>query len=412
MATPVSDRVSELLARLSGPLGTTLPPAFTSALRAVPRHLFLPDRFWVRDGNGGYLPIDRTLYPEAWWDAAYSDQPLVTQFTDGAPSSSASMPSMVLYELHLARLDGPGRRHQASGMQVIELGAGTGFNAGLLCALLGQEAVTTVDVDPVLVAQAAANLKAVGYAPTVTVADASAPDALPNGPYDRILATFSVDHIPDPWRAQLAPGGRIVTPWYSDWAAYGMLAADMAPNGTVHGHFHPHGSYMVMRTPNAAGTATHGLQEAAVDRAGPAEAPQPPARVPGPSRTGRTRLSPWAVTADPDTEFHLGLAVPHTSYEWDTTGEHAPVRFCLYSADGSTASVDHDGINPAEFTVIQNGSRALWDETEASYLRWERLGRPAVDRHGLTVTPDGTHHVWIDQPDTALTTRHNRPPRD
>ncbi|MGW2863325.1 methyltransferase domain-containing protein [Streptomyces sp. NPDC001205] len=395
--TTTAARTAGLLAAIGEQLGFAVSAPYADALRAVPRHLFLPDRFWVRDGEGGYRPVERRRDATAWWTAAYSDQPLVTQFTDGAPSSSASMPSMVLYELYLAQIAVLGRRPvrprpgsaavpDGQGPRVLELGTGTGFNAGLLCALLGEEAVTTVDVDLALVAQAAANLKTAGYLPTVAVADAATPGTLPHGPFDLILATFSIDRIPDPWRAQLRPGGRIVTPWYSDWTAYGMLTLTTDPDGAARGRFHPHGSYMTMRTPN-----------------GPQNTP---GLLPGPTATsmGVTRLSPWTVTAGRDTEFHLGLTVPHVSYEWDTSGEHAPIRFALYGADGSSATVDYDGQQSEEFTVTQTGPRALWTETENAYARWAQLGRPAVDRHGLTLTPDGTHHVWIDQPGTVITT--------
>ncbi|MFD3469754.1 methyltransferase domain-containing protein [Streptomyces sp. NPDC058682] len=136
--------------------------------------------------------------------AAYSDEPLVTQFTTGLPSSSASMPSMVARTLLLAGLAEP----PAQG-GVLELGAGTGFNAGLLCALVGDEQVTTVDLDPTLAAGAQGTLKTAGCAPTVVDAD-GALGWPPNAPYDVVLATFSVDHIPPAWLTQLRPGGRIV----------------------------------------------------------------------------------------------------------------------------------------------------------------------------------------------------------
>ncbi|MEU2490946.1 hypothetical protein [Streptomyces sp. NPDC007883] len=98
----------------------------------MPRHLFLPDRIWLRDGDGGYRPCDRTQDPDGWLAAAYTDTPLVTQFTDDVPTSSASMPSMVLRTLLLAGLDDPAA---SPPRRVMELGAGTGFHAALLCEL-------------------------------------------------------------------------------------------------------------------------------------------------------------------------------------------------------------------------------------------------------------------------------------
>ncbi len=274
------------------------------------------------------------------------------------------------------------------------MGTGTGFNAGLLAALLGQDAVTTLDLAPSLTTQAQRNLKTAGYAPTVIEANAAA-GWPPGAPYDRILATFSVDSFPDAWRGQVRPEGLIVTPWYSDWTAYGMLSLAVAADGAAQGRFHPQGSYMTMRThhPAAQTPAAPGGAARHLGSGTAARASTPPSR---------TCLSPWAVSGDPDTEFHLGLTVPNTSYDWDTTGEHAPIRFALYSADGSVAAVDYDGQQAHEFTVTQIGRRRPGDETEAAYARWERFGRPGVERHGLTITPDSTHRVWIDDPKQRL----------
>ncbi|MEU9197884.1 protein-L-isoaspartate O-methyltransferase family protein [Streptomyces hundungensis] len=391
-----------LLASIGEQRGSPVPAPYASVFRAVPRHLFLPGRIWVRDGHGGYRPLDRSVDPDAWARAAYSDQPLVTQLTDGAPTSSASMPSMVLYQLELAGIadlarqgDGDNRAGVVA-PRVLELGTGTGFNAGLLAALLGQDAVTTLDLDPSLTTQAQRNLKTAGYAPTVIEADAAA-GWPPGAPYNRILATFSVDSIPDAWRAQVRPEGLIVTPWYSDWTAYGMLSLAVAADGVGQGRFHPQGSYMTMRTHHPAAQAP-AVPGGAARHPGPGTA----AMARASTSTSRTCLSPWAVSGDPDTEFHLGLTVPNTSYDWDTSGEHAPIRLALYSADGSVAAVDYDGHQAHEFTVTQTGRRRLWDETEAAYARWERFGRPGVERHGLTITPDSTHHVWIDDPKQRL----------
>ena len=52
--------------------------------------------------------------------------------------------------------------------------------------------------------------------------------------------------------------------------------------------------------------------------------------------------------------------------------------------------------------TVQYGPRRLWDEVSAAYLRWARLGRPALDRFGLTITPDG-QHLWLDTPDHVMT---------
>ncbi|MFI9587057.1 protein-L-isoaspartate O-methyltransferase [Streptomyces sp. NPDC052236] len=67
------------------------------------------------------------------------------------------------------------------------MGTGTGFNAALLCAVCGDQAVTTLELDPRLAARGEENLKAAGYARTVVCTDAAGGWA-PRGPYDRIVA--------------------------------------------------------------------------------------------------------------------------------------------------------------------------------------------------------------------------------
>ncbi|WP_351233260.1 methyltransferase [Streptomyces sp. NPDC002133] len=376
-----------LLADVAEQLGHPVHTELARALRAVPRHAFLPDRLWLRDGRGGYEPCDRATHPDEWMAAAYSDAPLVTQFTEGMPSSSASMPSTVLRMLELADLQ-PLAGTRPPGRSVIELGTGTAFNAALLCELLGSTGVTTVELDPVLAERAERNLKPLGYTPTVARGDGAA-GWLDRAPYDRLLATFSVDHIPAAWLAQVRPGGRIITPWWSAWCVYGTLALDIRPDGTATGHWHDFASYMPMRSPEP-------------------RASTPGTEPSGCSTVSRTGLSPWAVAGgDLAAEFHIGLTVPGASFAWDTSGQHAHTRLELEDAGSpSWAAVDYDGRQAEEFTVTQAGPRRLWDEVAAAYARWETLGRPGADRHRLTVGQDGTHTMWVDaadRPDRPIT---------
>ncbi|MFF3343254.1 methyltransferase [Streptomyces flavidovirens] len=386
--------VDRLLADMQQLLDGPLPAVYAQALLRVPRHLFLPERLWLRDAQGGYRPCALATDPEGWMEAAYSDAPLVTQFADGRPSSSASMPSMVMRMLLLADLGatrGPGH--------VLELGTGTGFNAGLLCALLGEQAVTTLELDPVLAAQGERNLKAAGYAPTIVRTDAAAGWAT-GAPYDRIVATFSTDRVPAPWVAQTRPGGRIVTPWTSAWCCYGTLALGVAPDGTAEGRFHPFASYMPMRRTLSAPGADTAAPETATTVTGTAALA---AAAAGEARPTTTDLSPWAVAGgDLDAEFHLGLTVPGASFAWDTTGAHAHTRLHLEDATSpSWATVDYDGQHADEFTVTQVGPRHLWDEISAAYRQWEILGRPVVGQYGLTVR-DQEHTVWLSTPGRTL----------
>ena len=156
-----------------------------AALREVPRHLFLPE-----------VPAE----------LAYRDDAIVTRRgPDGQPTSSSSQPMIMAIMLDQLGL--------APGQRVLEIGAGTGYNAALMKYIVGPTgSVITVDLDSDVARQAAAHLAAAGY-PDVTVLTADGAEGYPAGaPYDRIIATVGVSDLAPAWLAQLGPAGRIVVP--------------------------------------------------------------------------------------------------------------------------------------------------------------------------------------------------------
>ena len=124
-------------------------------------------------------------------------------------------------------------------MRVLEIGTGTGYNAALLlCERLGSDWVTSVDIDPQLVALARERLAANGYTPTLAAVDGAR--GYPAGaPYDRIIATCSVPAVPPAWLNQTTPGGMIMVD------VRGMIGGTVArltvgDDGTATGRFQPH----------------------------------------------------------------------------------------------------------------------------------------------------------------------------
>ena len=156
-----------------------------TALRDVPRHLFLP-----------HLP------PET----AYLDDAIVTKRdAKGQPISSSSQPAIMAIMLDQLAL--------APGQRVLEIGAGTGYNAALMRHIVGSSgAVFSVDIEPDLVDLAREHLVSAGY-PDVTVVAADGADGyLPGAPYDRVIATVGVSDLAPAWLYQAGPGARIVVP--------------------------------------------------------------------------------------------------------------------------------------------------------------------------------------------------------
>jgi protein-L-isoaspartate(D-aspartate) O-methyltransferase len=136
-------------------------------------------------------------------DLVYSDEALVTRVCDGRPSSSSSQPSLMAGMLERLEL--------RPGMRVLEIGAGTGYNAALLSTITGAP-VVSVDVQPDVVDDARAALDRAGIS-GVTVRVGDGYEGAPDGaPYDRIIATVGVAGIPPAWLDQLTPDGLILAP--------------------------------------------------------------------------------------------------------------------------------------------------------------------------------------------------------
>src|SRR5215831_2223712 len=102
-----------------------------AAFRANPRHFYLPE-----------IGIDK----------AYQNEAIPTKHQDGQAISSSSQPAMMAIMLEQLRLE--------PGQHVLEIGAGTGYNAALIAHIVGEYgSVITIDIDEDTVANARAHLE-------------------------------------------------------------------------------------------------------------------------------------------------------------------------------------------------------------------------------------------------------------
>ncbi|MEU3861233.1 methyltransferase domain-containing protein [Streptomyces sp. NPDC028722] len=202
-------------------------PVWREAFAEVPRHLFVP--YYYVAGPGGYErrwgeSSDRQAR-RRWVRGAYADVPLATRLRDGELLSSSSQPSLMAQMLVALRI--------REGDRVLEVGAGTGYNAALLAHRLGDDSlVTTIDLEPEITESARQHLAAAGYHPVVVTGD-GARGAPERAPFDRIIATCELPTVPRAWLAQCRPGARVLTP-----LATGLLAL------TVHGPEHAEGRFL------------------------------------------------------------------------------------------------------------------------------------------------------------------------
>jgi protein-L-isoaspartate(D-aspartate) O-methyltransferase len=92
--------------------------------------------------------------------------------------------------------------------KVLEVGTGSGYVTALLARLADR--IHSVEIIPELAERAKQNLAGHGVRNvTVELGDAARGWAA-HAPYDAILVTGSLPMLPDTWREQLAPGGRLV----------------------------------------------------------------------------------------------------------------------------------------------------------------------------------------------------------
>ncbi|MGH3868916.1 MAG: methyltransferase domain-containing protein [Pseudonocardiaceae bacterium] len=374
--------------RLVVELAGKIPAAWADVIRAVDRARFIPARVWVYDEDNEPQPLDRDVDPHRWWRVVYSDTAIMTQFDNGAtvwpditgeqPTSSASQPSLVLDML--TALD------VREGHRVLEIGTGTGYHAALLAARLGDDAVTSIEIDATVAQQARSDLAAAGYTPTVITGDGTT--GYPGGaPYDRIIATASVrpSELPYPWVTQTRPGGVIVTPWGPDYHNGVLVRLVVDSDGTASGRLSGNLAFMRLR--------------AQQDMVCPLDDGET-----GDARETTTSLWVYEVVGEFSGALTVGLLVPHCHkiVEDDPDDEYHHLVRVHDPITGSWATVDvHRGT--AAHPVRQHGPRRLWDEIEQAHTWWVTHDRPSYTRLGVTVT-DTEQWTWLDHPDQRLAT--------
>ena len=146
------------------------------AMRRVPRHCFVPQNLL---------------------SVAYSDRPLPI-----GEGQTISQPYVVALMTEILQL----KKDQS----VLEIGTGSGYQAAILGQLAGQ--VYTIEIKEKLYNQALNNLKSLKYN-NIKTRRADGYFGWPEkAPFDAIMITAAIDHIPPPLIKQLKNGGRLALP--------------------------------------------------------------------------------------------------------------------------------------------------------------------------------------------------------
>lgn len=370
MATDeAAERRAALIAHLERD-GSLADAAVRAAMLAVPRHRFLPNE-----------PLAR----------AYADDAIATKFAGGVSISSASQPAIVAQMLQQLAL--------APGMRVLEIGAGTGYNAALLRALVGSSGrVTTIDIDADLTAAARHHLASIGITDVEIITGDGARGWPAGAPYDRIILTVSAGEIAPAWAAQLAEGGLLVLPLAIGMAQFSVAFAKRGD--TLHSRSLVPCGFMPLRGSMVAAetgsvslspadgltlTLTNAVREradaiAALLRTPPAPQPFPPVH------SGWWSAMALALVETGGDPFTAGVVSREARYGFTGHGfgifDAAVTGGCLVRFDAAP-----DG--PSRVTTLRYGGPVATDWLAATLAAWEARGAPQPSAYRVVAYPAG-----------------------
>ena len=164
------------------------------AIRNVPRHKFVPQKLV---------------------EYAYKDRPLAIGF-----GQTISQPFIVALMTELLNVNDTS--------VVLEIGTGSGYQAAILAEM--EANVYSVEIIPELAEQASKVLNTI-YPKIKLRVDDGYFGWKEYAPFDGIIVTAAVDHIPEPLTRQLKAGGKIVIPIGSPYTVQELVVVEKKING-------------------------------------------------------------------------------------------------------------------------------------------------------------------------------------
>ena len=363
--------------------GALRSPAIRRAFLAVPRERFLSE---IAEREG----LERV----------YRDEAIVTRHdAQGLPTSSSSQPGMMSSMLEQLDLE-PGQR-------VLEIGAGTGYNAALLARLVGSRGkVVSVELDAATAREARRALADV-EAP-VRVVRGDGREGWPRGaPYDRIIVTASTRIVAQAWHDQLRDGGLLELPLVLDETGSQMVVTLRRHAGELRSQALLYGGFMPLRdAPGGAMPAPPPSISAVerIDGGSHSIAHLSGAALGGLSRARRQHLLTLALSEP--RRRPLGLRAPRSALAAYLAIEAPADRFILGWPRVGVMSAEGDGL-----ALLAGGRKTFtqldtYGAPEAEHLllelleTWQARGRPTAQdlRVDVSFTAKGRSDLRLSWP--------------
>lgn len=166
----------------------------------VPRYCFI-EQYYDDEAPGGIVHVESPSPTAKQLETIYANRGLMIRED---PHSAASQPSLIFSMLDDLKL--------TDGCKVLEIGTGSGWNAGLIACSVGDDSlVYSIDLQTDLVAKARKHLNSVGLN-RVNLKAGDGGLGWNGETFDRIIVTVGSPDIPPAWTQSLTDGGILVMP--------------------------------------------------------------------------------------------------------------------------------------------------------------------------------------------------------
>ena len=335
------------------------PPGFEEAFRAVPRHFFVEQYFEKGPKRWRRVRVDPLDPTKAQLKKIYCNEAITT---DPPPEmSSTSQPALVAQMLTHLEL----RR----GMRVLEIGAGTGWNAALTGHVVGPKGhVTSIELEANLSRRARRGLRRAGVK-NVRVITGDGADGDPRGaPFDRIVTTVGVPDIFPSWVEQLSEGGVLLVTLQAVAHGHCLLSRLEKRADHLKGEALGPTGFIAFRGKHGRVPDAH-AEEKRLERARS-------------GRRRRNRLAPSICLHPGARRFRLGDLLFFAHLE-GLSIEQVEHRFVVSAPDCDGACVA-DGE-----TVAVYGDEGVYEAFELANRRWLEAGAPSIGDYRFEVWPKG-----------------------